>query len=74
MNRWLGGGLGAIKFMLFVGMAAQLLEFVDTENELLPRTVKDESVLYKPMYDLAGAFIPAIKVAGEQIVGQSQNL
>ena len=74
VNRWLGGGLGAIKFMLFVGMAAQLLEFVDTENDLLPQTIKNESVLYKPMYDLAGAFIPAIKVAGEQIVGQSQNL
>jgi len=74
VNRWLGGGLGAIKFMLFIGMAAQLLEFVDAENELLPQTLMEESVLYRPMYDFAGAFIPAIKVAGEQIMEQSQNL
>lgn len=74
LNRWLGGGLGAIKFMLFIGMAAQLLEFVDPENELLPQNIKNESVLYKPMYDLAGAFIPAVKGVGEQIIGQGQNL
>lgn len=70
INRWLGGGLGAIKFMLFVGMAVQLLEFVDAEHELLPQESKKESVLYEPMYDFAGMFIPAVKAAGEQIIGQ----
>ena len=74
INRWLGGGLGAIKFMLLIGMIIQLLEFVDTENELIPQTIKKESVLYKPMYDLARMFIPTIRAVGEQIMGQSQNL
>lgn len=74
INRWLGGGLGAIKFMLLIGMIIQLLEFVDAENELIPQTIKKESVLYKPMYDLAGMFIPALKGVSEQIMGQSQNL
>ena len=60
--------------MLLIGMIIQLLEFVDTENELIPQTIKKESVLYKPMYDLAGMFIPTIRGVGEQIMGQSQNL
>ena len=69
INRWLGGGLGAIKFMLYVGLAAQLLEFVDTEHELISQSAKDESVLYIPMYDFAGAFIPAIKGVSQQFIG-----
>lgn len=71
LNRWLGGGLGAIKCMLFVGMATQLIEYVDTEKELLPDAAKQESVLYWPMYDFAGTFIPVIKDAGEQIMDKT---
>ncbi len=74
LNRWLGGGLGAIKCMLLVGMLTQLIEYVDTEKELLPETTKQESLFYWPMYDFAGTFIPAIKDAGEQILEQSQKL
>ncbi len=70
INRLLGGSLGCVKFMLLVGIVVQLLEFVDPQNELMPKTIKNESVLYKPMYNLAGAFIPAIKKAGEQILVQ----
>ena len=68
INRLLGGGLGAVKFMLLVGMMAQLLEFVDPKGELLPASVRDESVLYHPMCDLAGMFIPTIKGMGEQLM------
>ena len=74
VNRWLGGGMGAIKFMLLIGMAAQLLEFVDAKHELIPEAYTEESILYGPMYDLAGMFIPAVKAAGEQIMEQSQYL
>lgn len=68
INRLLGGGLGAIKFMLLIGLVAHLLEYVDAKNELIPQNVLSESVLYKPMYDFVGIFIPAIKGAGEQIM------
>ena len=61
-------GLGAIKFMLLIGLVAHLLEYVDAKNELIPQNVLSESVLYKPMYDFVGIFIPAIKGAGEQIM------
>lgn len=70
LNRLLGGGLGAIKFMLFVGIVAQLVEFIDPKGELLPAAVKSESVLYRPMYDLVGMFVPVVKGAGEQLIGQ----
>ena len=55
-------------------MAAQLLEFVDAKHELIPEAYTEESILYGPMYDLAGMFIPAVKAAGEQIMEQSQYL
>ncbi len=68
LNRWLGGGLGAIKLMLFIGLAIQLIEFVDTKDELLPQTLKQESLLYEPMKSFVGMFIPVVKEAGEQII------
>ena len=68
INRWLGAGLGTVKFMIIIGLAAHLVEFMDEGNEILSQSIKSESVLYKPLYDFVGTFIPTIKNAGEQIM------
>ena len=74
INRLLGGALGAVKCMLLIGLAAQLVEFIDPEGELLPETTKQQSALYQPMYDLAGAFIPAVMETGGEVIDQGLNL
>lgn len=73
IDRLLGGALGTVKFMLLIGLLIQLLEFVDKEKELVPQTTIEGSVLYEPVRDFVGMFIPAVKHVGEQIVGQGQK-
>ena len=68
INRWLGAGLGTVKFMLIIGLVGHLFEFIDADHEMLPQRITSESVLYQPLYDFVGTFIPAIKNAGEQIM------
>lgn len=51
VNRMLGAGLGALKYMLLVGIAIHFIEFVDSKDNLIKSTVKQESVLYYPMED-----------------------
>lgn len=72
LNRLLGGALSGLKFMLLIGLIAQLIEFVDAKGELLPKEVRTSSTLYRPLYDFAGAFIPAVKDVGGQIMEQGK--
>lgn len=67
LNRWLGSGLGALKYMLLVGVAIHVLEYVDPKGEIVSGTTKQESVLYYPMRDLTSALFPMIRTATEQL-------
>ena len=73
LNRLLGGALGAVKSMLIVGLFIHLLQFIDTDNHLILQTTKEESVLYYPMHNLSGMFIPAIKQVTERIL-RNENI
>lgn len=61
VNRWMGAGLGAFKYAVLLSMAVYFIEFIDTENDLIPSTKKRASALYYPVKSLSGIFIPAIK-------------
>lgn len=67
INRWLGGILGTVKYMLIVGLLVHIIQFVDSDNHLIPQTTKEQSMLYYPMQDFTGIFIPTIKEVTEQI-------
>lgn len=60
VNRLLGAALGILKFAFLVSLAVNFIEFVDSENELISRTVKQSSLLYYPIKELSGTFIPSI--------------
>lgn len=62
VNRMLGAGLGALKYMLLVGIAIHFIEFVDSKDNLIKSTVKQESVLYYPMEDFSDIFIRLLKM------------
>ena len=68
VNRMLGAGLGALKYMLLVGIAIHFIEFVDSKDNLIKSTVKQESVLYYPMEDFSDIFYPTIKNVTEQLI------
>lgn len=68
LNRLLGAGLGALKFLLIASMLISVFEFFDADNRIVEKNIKDESALYYPMKDFAGIFIPAAKNVTEQLL------
>ena len=68
VNRWLGAGLGALKYILLISLVIALIEYIDSEDSLIQSTKKKESVLYYSMESLSGVFIPVIKDATKQLI------
>lgn len=68
LNRFLGAGLGALKYFLLVSVLISVIEVVDTGNKMIGETKKQESVLYYPMESFAGIFFPAAKHVTEQYI------
>ena len=68
LNRWLGCGLGALKFMLLASLVICVIEFVDGDNKLINETKKSESLFYYPMETFAGMFFPAAKEVTQQYI------
>ena len=68
LNRWLGSGLGALKFIILIGVFIHVLEYIDTKKELFPEEKRQESIFYEPIKELSDIFFPAIKGLAEQIL------
>ncbi len=68
VNRWLGLGLATLKYFLMLSLLIGILEFVDSDNSLIEKRKKSESVLYYPMEEFAGIFFPAAKSLTETII------
>lgn len=71
LNRMLGAGLGALKFLLVASLLVTAFEFIDSDNRIVEKNIKDESVLYYPMKDFAGIFIPAAKNVTNQLLNNN---
>ena len=39
--------MGALKYMILIGLAIQVIEYIDPNNELISATKKKESNVYK---------------------------
>lgn len=61
VNRWLGAGLGALKYLILVSLLINVMEFIDKDNHVVSKTNKEASVLYYPIQSFVGVFFPAIK-------------
>ena len=73
LNRWLGGGLGALKFLLLTSVAIGAIQFIDGDNKLIRATKKEESLLYYPMETFAGIFFPAAKNMTQQYILENKD-
>lgn len=67
LNRLLGAALGMLKFLLMAALMISVFEFFDADNKIVSKTIKSESVLYYPLKEVAGLFIPAAKSVTEQL-------
>ena len=68
LNRLLGAGLGALKYLLLVSLVVCVIQFIDTDSQLISQTKKEESLLYYPMERFAGMFFPAAKEVTQQYI------
>ena len=68
VNRWLGVGLGAVKYALLTSMVIYFIDYADAENKLISSTKKTSSVLYYPIKSFSGIFIPTIKNVTKQLI------
>lgn len=68
INRWLGAGLGIIKYALLSSMIIYFIEYIDSKDNLIPSTTKKQSLLYYPIKDISGMFIPQIKNITKQLI------
>lgn len=68
VNRLLGAVLGALKAVLLVSLLVCVVEYIDTDNTILKKTKKQESVLYYPMEKFAGLFLPAAREVASELL------
>lgn len=68
VNRLLGAVLGALKATLLVSLLVCVVEYIDTDNTILNKTKKQESVLYYPMEKFAGLFLPAAREVASELL------
>ena len=61
INRLLGGVVGTLKFVIFVGIAIIGIEFFDQSNTIVSKEQKEASVLYNPIHKTTGIFFGHIK-------------
>lgn len=74
INRWLGAALGALKWIVAASLVIGVLEYIDSDNQLLDKELKSQSALYYPAKQVAGIFLPmATNFAKEIINPDSDN-
>lgn len=70
LNRLLGAALGGLLHALVLSLLVCVLEVVDTDDVLLSRSQKRQSVLYDRLKPLAGLFLPAAQEFTRQIYNE----
>lgn len=68
LNRLLGAVLGALKFTILASLLICVLEFIDSDNSLIEKTIKDNSVLYYPIESFVGILFPIAKDITQQYI------
>ncbi|WP_303915234.1 CvpA family protein [Bacteroides mediterraneensis] len=73
VNRWLGAGLGALKYALLVSVVIHFIDFADSKDNLIHSTTKGSSLLYYPVKDLSGFFYPMVENLKEKFIETDNN-
>ncbi len=68
INRFGGALLGMFLCILWIGLLIHILQFVDTQDALIGKEVKEQSFFYGPIQEISDVFFPAIKDMTKQII------
>ena len=68
VNRLLGALCGLVKYALLISLAITFLDYIDSKDELVNKNIKDTSLLYHPLGELSGVFLPAVKQAANELL------
>ena len=68
INRLLGGLFGALKVLLLIGLGIYVFEYLDPKGEIIGKTKKEKSALYKPVKEFTNIFFPVLKNMTDKIV------
>lgn len=60
-NKIAGGAFGTLKFLLIMSVLFFVTDAVEKSIEIVPPKMKDESLLYRPVAQIAPAVIPGLK-------------
>ena len=68
LNRWLGSGLGALKYMILIGLVIHVIEYIDPNNELISATKKKGISVILSYEGLVRYLFPVFKNVTEQLI------
>ncbi len=68
LNRFGGALLGMILCLLWIGLLIHILQFVDTQEAIIGKEMKEASFFYSPIREFSDVFFPAIKDMTKQII------
>jgi len=68
LNRWLGAGLGALKYLVLAGLIIAVLEYIDSSNTIISEQAKGDSMFYYPLKSFANIFLPVAKDLTHDII------
>ncbi len=68
VNRLLGAGMGGLKYLIFAALFINLVEYTDSESNLIAKTTKSSSVLYYPIKELSEFFYPTVRSVTKQLI------
>ena len=73
VNRWLGAGLGTLKYLLIISVVIHFVDFADSKDNLIHSTTKRSSLLYYPVKDFSGFFYPVMENLKEKFIETDNN-
>lgn len=60
VNKLLGGAIGTLKFLMILSVLFFVVDKLEKNIEIIPATMKDKSLLYRPVAKVAPMIIPGM--------------
>lgn len=68
LNKWAGIVLGGLKYLLIISLFINVVQFIDSKNQLISKDNKQEAILYYPVQKVAGIIFPLVKEVSNKYI------
>jgi membrane protein required for colicin V production len=73
VNKLLGGAIGGMKFLLLLSVLFFVVDAIEKKIEIIPPSMKDKSLLYRPVAKVAPMIIPGLGESSLSDKGQEAS-